>query len=99
MPTTVRRAASVLFIAALTALAGCATLPPGADYPKTASVSFDAPETTTLGRAARSLAAAHPGLAGVRLFARGEDGLVLRAQMIEAAQRSLDIQYYIFVED
>jgi len=84
---------------ALGVLAGCASLPPGADYPKASSVAFDAPLSTKVGREAAVLAKAHPGQSGVRLFARGEDGLVLRAQMIAAAQRSLDIQYYIFVED
>jgi len=80
-------------------LAGCATLPPGAAYPKAPSVAFAEPLATSLGRDAASLSRAHPGRSGVRLFAHGEDGLVLRAQIVQAAQRSLDIQYYIFIED
>jgi putative cardiolipin synthase len=81
------------------ALAGCATLPPGADHPRTTSTSFAAPLPTALGRQAAEQARLHPELSGVRLLARGVDGLVLRTQMIRAAQRSLDVQYYIFVED
>jgi cardiolipin synthase C len=88
-----------LLLLALALLAGCATLPPGGDHPKTASSAFDAPRTTRLGRDAIALANAHPGRSGVHLFARGPDGLVLRTQIVEAAQRALDIQYYIFVED
>src|SRR5690349_14327182 len=81
------------------ALAGCASLPPGADHPRAPSASYDAPLATRLGQQAAAQSALHPGLSGVRLFPRGVDGLVMRAQMIRAAQRSLDIQYYIFVED
>jgi hypothetical protein len=83
----------------LAALAGCASLPPGADHPRTASTSFAPPLPTPLGSEAAAQAGAHPGLSGVRLFARGVDGLVMRTQMVRAAQRTLDVQYYIFVED
>ena len=80
-------------------LAGCATLPPGADFPKTVSMAFEQPRTTTLGRQAAAQADAHPGLSGFHLFPRGVDGLLVRTQIVRAAQRSLDIQYFIFVED
>jgi len=84
----------------LVLIAGCATLPPpGADYPKTASSAFDQPETTNLGRNAAAQTSGHPGLSGFRLFPRGVDGLLLRTQLIRQADRALDIQYYIFVED
>ena len=81
------------------ALAGCATLPPGADHPRTPSTSLAPPLPTPLGTQAEAQARSHPGLSGGRLLARGVDGLVLRTQMVRAAQRSLDVQYYIFVED
>jgi putative cardiolipin synthase len=83
----------------LALLAGCATLPPGADYPKAPSVAFDQPRTTHLGRQAATQSDRHPGLSGFRLFPRGVDGLLLRTQLIRETERSLDIQYYIFVED
>ena len=62
-------------------------------------MSLAPPLPTPLGTQAASQAGAHPGLSGARLFARGIDGLVLRTQMVRAAQRTLDVQYYIFVED
>lgn len=80
-------------------VAGCATSPPGAEQSKRASTAFDQPLATSLGQRAAAQAGAHPGASGVHLFARGVDGLVLRAQLVKAAQRSLDIQYFIFVED
>ena len=88
-----------MFVLPWLALAGCASLPPGADQPRTPSASFAAPLPTPLGQQAERLSRSRPGLSGVRLFPRGVDGLVLRAQMIRAAQRSLDVQYYLFVED
>ena len=81
------------------ALAACATLPPGADYPKDRSTSFAQPETTRLGQALAKAYAAHRGQSAFRIVPYGTDGLLLRTQLIRAAQRSLDIQYYIFAED
>lgn len=80
-------------------LAGCASLPPGADYPKTISTAFDQPQATRLGREAAAQTDAHPGLSGFHLFARGVDGLLLRTELVRAAEKSLDIQYYVFAED
>jgi putative cardiolipin synthase len=95
--------ASVTRFAGLCAAAviafGCATLPPGAEQAKSVSTGFDQPLSTRLGRQAAAQASAHPGESGMHLFARGVDGLVLRTQLVNAAQRSLDIQYFIFVED
>jgi putative cardiolipin synthase len=80
-------------------LAGCATLPPGADSPRTVTSAFDRPEITRLGREVAAQTGAHAGLSGFRLFPRGVDGLLLRTQLVRGAEQSLDIQYYIFVED
>jgi putative cardiolipin synthase len=80
-------------------VAGCATLPPSANQPKTASYAFAEPGTTRLGQQIASQAAAHRDQSGVRLVARGVDGLLLRTQIVRAAERSLDIQYFMFVED
>ena len=80
-------------------MTGCASLPPGGDYPKTVSTAFAQPETTTLGQQVAAQTAVHPGLSGFGLFPRGIDALLLRTQLIRSAQRSLDIQYFVFVED
>jgi putative cardiolipin synthase len=89
----------ILVVLSLLAVAGCASLPPGADHPRTVTTSFAAPLSTPLGKQASRQSQRHPGLSGTRLLARGVDGLILRTQMARAAQASLDIQYYIFVED
>lgn len=92
---------SGVFLVALSLLvvAGCASVPPGADQPRLASTSLAAPLPTPLGQQASRLAQRHPGQSGAVLLARGIDGLVLRTQMVRAAKASIDIQYYIFVED
>lgn len=54
---------------------------------------------TRLGRAVAPLARAHPGLSGMRVIADGTDALAARLQLIEAAERTLDIQTYIWCND
>jgi putative cardiolipin synthase len=74
-------------------------MPPGANYPKVPTTSLAHPEETRLGRDVASLARPHAGLSGFRLFASGSDGLALRVQMANRAERTLDIQYFIFKVD
>ncbi|MBE7375766.1 phospholipase D family protein [Pseudomonas lopnurensis] len=71
-------------------LAGCANRP-------TPSESYSvAPGESPLGRHVQQLAAAQPaGHSGFRLLAESTEAFTARAEMIRAAQLSLDIQYYI----
>ena len=94
-----RRLAMLAAAAAAMFVAGCATLPPGSDFPKTASSAIAQSDDTTLGRQFALQSAQHPGLSGFHLFPRGIDGLLLRTQLVRSAQRSLDVQYFLFVED
>jgi cardiolipin synthase C len=80
-------------------LAGCATLPPGSEYPKITTVALAHPEETILGAQFASLARNHDGYSGYRIITLGVDGFLTRAQMIGAAERTLDLQYYIFRGD
>ena len=89
----------MLVVAASMFAAGCATLPPGSDYPKTVSNAVAPSDDTALGRQFAPQSAQHPGLSGFHLFPRGIDGLLLRTQLVRSAQKSLDIQYFLFVED
>jgi putative cardiolipin synthase len=90
------RAALVLAIAFL---AGCATLPPGSDFPKTVSSALAQPEETRLGRQFADAARSRAGNSAFRMVSAGIDGFLARAQMINAAERTLDIQYFIFRSD
>lgn len=80
-------------------LFGCASLPPGADFPRTASTALERPEDTRLGRQFDSAARQHEGDSAFRLVSVGVDGFLVRAQMMNAAERTLDLEYYIFRQD
>lgn len=80
-------------------LGGCASLPPGSDFPKHASSSLAHPEQTHLGAQFQKAAREHNGNTGFRIIPVGADGFLMRIQMINAATRTLDLQYFIFRGD
>lgn len=77
--------------------AGCASLP--TDYPRTPSTALMLTADTRLGLMSSRVLAGHPGVSGVRLFNRGTDAFLARLALAEAAEQSLDIQYYIWHGD
>jgi putative cardiolipin synthase len=88
-----------VFILVLGLLGGCAVLPPGSDFPKTASTALASPDQTRIGRQFESSARAHGGASAFRILSSGVDGFLTRAQMINTAERTLDLQYFIFRQD
>jgi putative cardiolipin synthase len=80
-------------------LFGCAGLPPGAHFSKVASVALAHPEDTPLGQQFANAAHDHGDYSGFRVISDGVSGLQVRVQMVDAAQRTLDLQYYIFRGD
>lgn len=54
---------------------------------------------TELGQQSLALSAAHAHESGYHLIHAGVDGLALRVQMIRKAERTLDLQYFIFRGD
>lgn len=80
-------------------LGACAGLPPGADFPKQPSVAFAHPEETAIGKQFAAAAEQHPGTSAFRIISAGPDGFRMRSEMIDAAQRTLDLQYFIFRGD
>jgi putative cardiolipin synthase len=87
------------FLLVLAILGGCASLPPGSNYPKAQSVAFAEPQTTRLGQQFAAESSRNGGRPGFRIFNVGVDGFLIRLEMINAAERSLDLQYYIFRGD
>ena len=98
-PTGASRPILWLFALVAALLSACATMPPGANQPKSETTALERPEDTALGRKVEPRAKAHPGSSGFRLFASGSDALALRVQMADSAQRTLDVQYFIFKDD
>jgi putative cardiolipin synthase len=84
---------------AAAAVGACASLPPGADFPRTESVALAHPEETRLGAEFAGMASEHGGASGFRIITVGVDGFLARAEMIDAAERTLDLQYFIFRGD
>lgn len=78
---------------------GCASLPPGSDFPKLSSSALDQPGETRVGATIAALGRPHGGRSGFRLLPSGLDGFLTRVQMADAAERTLDVQYYIYRQD
>jgi cardiolipin synthase C len=97
--TPVQEVRRAFFIGVFGLLGGCALLPPGSDFPKTASTALPDPEQTRLGRQFESSARNHAGTSAFRILSSGVDGFLTRAQMINTAERTLDLQYFIFRQD
>ncbi len=94
-----RRAFGAGIGVAMLSLAGCASMIPGANLPKPVSTALPPTTGTTLAAMFAVPPTAKPGESGYRMIGVGTDGLLARLELIDAAQRSLDLQYYIFRAD
>ena len=95
-----RRQLSVLRWLAITVLllvSGCASLP--ANIERSESHALHGTETTRLGQIAQPMLKAHPGESGFRPLRSGVDALLARMVLAQAAERTLDVQYYIWHDD
>ena len=84
-------------IIAVAAGVGCTSLPPPVE--RTVTQALADTGSTRLGQAIAPLAAAHPGLSGVLLLPDGRDAFAARVLLARSAERSLDLQYYIWRDD
>jgi cardiolipin synthase C len=96
-----KRLAVILPIAwvALLGVAGCTSLPPTASQPKLITRALDPATESFLGKVFQPTTKTHGSDSGFQLVSAGIEGLTARVEMIDAAQRSLDLQYYIFRAD
>jgi putative cardiolipin synthase len=56
-------------------------------------------ENTSLGKTFKAQIEQHPGQSGVHLLSHGLDAFVGRAVLARLAERSIDVQYYMFHQD
>lgn len=101
-PTTgtvasVRTVSRLMGAVLLVLLTGCASIQPG--WQAAPSHAFDAPASTHLGKRFGADEAKHAGQSGFRLINNGVSALMTRAAMADAAERTLDLQTYIFEAD
>lgn len=94
MATALLRLLAAVIAAAC--LVGCASLPDVRGRPE--SYAIDASDQTSLGRLALR-STPDPTLTGVRLLPTGPFALSTRTALIERAQRTLDLQYYLLQDD
>ena len=87
----------VSMLAGALTLVSCSSLPK--QGPRQASSALLDTDTTRLGKVTLKETAAHPGLAGIYPLADGRDAFAARAVLAQAAERSLDVQYYIWRSD
>lgn len=78
-------------------MGGCGSLPSLDD--RNLSTVFADTHDTQLGRAIAPRAAAHPGKSGVHRLVKSHDAFAARVLLAQAAERSLDVQYYIWRHD
>ena len=78
-------------------IAGCATLPKDFDRPE--SYALTDTENTAFGKTQAKERASHPGKSGFHLLGNGLDAFVARAVLSSHAERSIDVQYYLYHND
>ena len=79
-------------------LAGCTTRA-RPDYPRTVSTAFEESASTRLGQFFGPAADKHPGLSGFSLLSHGREAFIVRLALADLAERSLDMQYYVWDGD
>ncbi len=84
---------------AIACMAGCATRPPASAFHREPSFAIPTDLPTHLGDVLTARGLAHPDQSGFRLLRGGAAALEARLAIANAAQRTLDMQYYIADED
>lgn len=83
--------------AAVILIVGCASV--RHDVPRQPSYAIDNPQETMLWRGFATQVWSHSGMSGLRLLPLGQEAFIVRAALAEAAQRTLDLQYYSVAPD
>src|SRR5687767_5346707 len=99
---TVRRRVTLVLVAlvlllGILLLGRCTRLPPLEN--RTASMALEDTGATRLGKAVSPLTQAHPGVSGIHPLRDARDAFAARFLLAEAAERTLDVQYYIWHQD
>lgn len=87
----------LVVLAAAFFVAGCAAI--RYDAPRPPSYANEDPRQTELGRSFAAQLSSTPGMSGFRFVYSGQEAFLARAALAEAAQRTLDLQYYAVAED
>lgn len=80
-------------------VSGCASLPPGSGFARKPSHALGPSVRTPFGLRFDGAARGHDGKSAFRLLSVGVYCFLFRAQTIEAATRTIDLEYFIFRQD
>ena len=86
-----------ILLVSLLLLSACSTIPH--DYPRQASFAIKDTQGTELGKAILADIKAHKGQSGFMPLSEGVDALAARLGLAEYAEKTLDVQYYIWRGD
>ena len=86
-----------LSIAMVCLLASCATLPENFNRPE--SYAYTDTADTSFGKVVSGKATEYPGKSGFHILENGLDAFVARALLAHYAERSIDVQYYLYHDD
>ena len=92
-----QRVATVAAGAVALLLAACSELP--TNYPRAVSTRLEVTGATRIGRALAPLLGEAPDTSAFHPLGNGLDAFVARLAFAEAAERSIDVQYYLFHDD
>src|SRR5688572_8068100 len=96
MPSHLRLILRTGTLLAILSLSACG-LPKGGD--RTLTTALKSNRDTTLADYVRPRVAAHPGRSGLHALPDARDALAARLALADAAERSLDVQYFIWSKD
>ncbi|PLC53750.1 hypothetical protein CR155_09840 [Pollutimonas nitritireducens] len=93
--------ASLYFILSclVAVVAGCTTLPSLENRTYTTALPLEEANRTTLGKGISHMASQHPGKSGIHMLSDPRAAFAVRALLAKAAERTLDVQYYIWHKD
>lgn len=86
-----------LFLLSMLSVTGCASLP--TDFQRTPTYTLEDTSETKLHKVIQPLVKAHPDKSGFHALSDGIDAYAARILMVQAAQKSIDVQYYIWHDD
>ncbi|WP_286979214.1 phospholipase D family protein [Pseudomonas sp.] len=90
---------AMLFALLTGGLAGCSSLPSLTSRPESVALGQDEAQNTRLGKALQPLVSSHPGESGIYPLDNPRDAFAARVLLANAAERTLDVQYYIWRGD
>ena len=94
-----RRFACLLASLALAVLVSGCTLPPLESRSQSHALPAAEARNTSLGQAVDAAARKHPGLTGIHALLDAHEAFAARVQLAQHAERTLDVQYYIWRND